>query len=80
MLEHLYHDWRLEDMGLPQDLLRRGFDGNEKVPEYPYRDDGMLVWGALVDFVLDYLKAYYGSDYDVMADEELQNWWAEANS
>lgn len=78
LIEHAYSGWRLESMGLPQSLLRRGFDGNEKLEVYPFREDGMLVWGCLVDFVLDYLALYYESDYDVMSDKELQDWWMEA--
>mmetsp|Transcript_33612 Transcript_33612/g.79791 ORF Transcript_33612/g.79791 Transcript_33612/m.79791 type:complete len:229 (+) Transcript_33612:95-781(+) len=64
---------------MPQNLLGRDFDGSERVPEYPFRDDGMLVWGAVVDFVMDYLRQYYESDYDVISDDELQAWWLEAN-
>jgi len=78
LLQQLYSKWRIEAMGLPQNLLSRGFDGNDQLAEYPFRDDGMLVWGALVDFVIEYLSLFYPSDYEAASDSELQGWWKEA--
>ena len=33
--------------------------------EYPYRDDGKLIWQAMFDYVGAYLALYYKEDYDV---------------
>lgn len=54
---------------LPLDVQKRGLD---KLPNYPYRDDGMLLWNAISTFVGKYLRLYYGSDADVLADREIQ--------
>ena len=51
--------WRFGDTALPENLVDRGFDGLEMLDEYPYRDDGKLVWQALYDYVTQYLKTYY---------------------
>ena len=45
--------------------------------EYPFRDDGMLVWNAIGAFVSQYIDVYYTSDADVREDSELQEWMAE---
>lgn len=62
---------------LPTDVAARGVD---KLPNYPYRDDGMLLWNAISGFVGKYLHLYYGSDSDVVQDREIQNWAADLAS
>lgn len=59
---------------LPQRLKDRGVDDPSVLPIYPYRDDGLLVWGAIHDWVKAYLGLYYNSDNDVKSDRALQNW------
>lgn len=56
----------------PKELKARGLDSPDALPEYPYRDDGLLVWKALSDWVTDYVQLYYGDDAAVTADVELQ--------
>jgi hypothetical protein len=46
--------------------------GSEYFPDYPNREDGLLVWAAIVDYVKDYVNLYYSSDSDVEKDTELQ--------
>jgi arachidonate 15-lipoxygenase len=55
-------------------------DDAQALPDYPYRDDGLLVWDALHRWVEDYLALYYGSDADVAGDYELQGWLRELAS
>jgi arachidonate 15-lipoxygenase len=55
----------------PRDLAARGVDCRETLPEYPYRDDALLVWGAIRRFVERYVRVYYESDEDVVSDVEL---------
>jgi arachidonate 15-lipoxygenase len=59
---------------LPRRLKDRGVDDKTSLPVYPYRDDGLLVWGAIRDWVAAYLGLYYGSDDAVKGDRALQNW------
>jgi len=70
-------EWSLDDAGLPRDLELRGVDDAEVFPNYPYRDDGLLIWGAIQDWVRNYLTLYYPSDSEVQQDRELQAWVAE---
>jgi arachidonate 15-lipoxygenase len=62
----------------PRALLRlRGVDDAELLPDYPYRDDALLLWDAIHDWVAAYLAIYYTSDEAVRSDPELQAWIAE---
>ena len=52
-------------------------DDTSRLPDYPYRDDALLIWGAISQWVEDYVNHYYSSDAAVQGDTELQNWVAE---
>jgi arachidonate 15-lipoxygenase len=59
---------------LPKQLKERGVDDPAVLPVYPYRDDALLIWNAIHQWVSDYLKLYYTSDNDIQEDKALQNW------
>jgi arachidonate 15-lipoxygenase len=61
----------------PRRLQDRGVDDPSGLPVYPYRDDGLLIWGAIHDWVAAYLGLTYSSDNDVISDRDLQNWATE---
>lgn len=65
------------DSMLPATLARRGVDNVDQLPDYPYRDDALLVWDAIHNWVGSYLNLYYLNDQDVVEDTELQAWLAE---
>lgn len=71
---NLYKDWNILEAALPRDLARRKVDDPRSLPDYPFRDDGLLVWNAIADFVANYIRIYYQTDGDVTGDEELQAW------
>ena len=62
------------NFALPNDLRLRGVDDRSLLPEFPYRDDGLLVWKTLEHYVSQYIGIYYRSNRDVREDFELQNW------
>jgi len=62
---------------LPQTLAQRGVDDASRLPDYPYRDDALLLWGAINQWVENYVNHYYTSDAAVRTDTELQNWVTE---
>lgn len=62
---------------LPQTLAQRGVDDASALPDYPYRDDALLIWGAINQWVEDYVNHYYASDAAVQNDAEVQSWVAE---
>lgn len=59
---------------LPNDLVSRNVTSASTLSDYPYRDDGLLIWQAIRDWAKAYLESYYGSDSDVSGDTELAAW------
>lgn len=62
------------DFALPRNLLLRGVDDRSMLRDFPYRDDGLLFWNTLEDYVSEYIGIYYRSNRDIRQDFELQNW------
>ena len=62
---------------LPNDLKARGVDNTDQLPDYPYRDDALLIWNAIDQWVGEYVAVYYATDSDVTGDYELQAWATE---
>ena len=65
---------------LPATFEQRGVNDVESLPNYPYRDDTLLYWNAIRDWVADYIGLYYQSDAHVSEDVELQSWSTELAS
>ena len=74
LIKNAYATWTFDDMGLPAQLKGRGVDDPAQLPYYPYRDDGLIIWNRLGEYVREYLGLYYLSDADVVGDSELQAW------
>ncbi|AQK43899.1 lipoxygenase7 [Zea mays] len=79
--------WRLDQEGLPADLIRRGMAVEDPtkphglrllIEDYPYATDGLLLWSAITRWCGAYVATYYPSDESVQADTELQSWYTEA--
>nr|XP_043625324.1 lipoxygenase 3, chloroplastic-like [Erigeron canadensis] len=83
-----YHDWwRFDLEGLPKDLIRRGMAlPDQKMPhglklaieDYPYANDGLLLWSAIEELVHTYVNHYYPNNDTVTSDTELHSWYNEA--
>ncbi|MEH1821135.1 MAG: lipoxygenase family protein [Nostoc sp.] len=69
--DYLHH---FNDLIFPQILASRGVNNTSQLPEYPYRDDGLLIWNAIHKWVRAYLSSYYTSEQQILADQALQNW------
>ncbi len=69
--DYLHH---FNDVMFPKTLTSRGVDRISQLPEYPYRDDGLLIWNAIHQWVRDYLSSYYTNSQQLLADQALQNW------
>ena len=65
------------DNMLPNDLRARGVDNPAELPDYPYRDDALLIWNAISQWVGEYVAVYYANDADVTGDYELKAWATE---
>ncbi|KAG9450643.1 hypothetical protein H6P81_010608 [Aristolochia fimbriata] len=78
--------WRFDRQSLPADLISRGMAEEDPTAEhgmklaiedYPYANDGLLLWSAIEEWVSDYVTHYYPEASLVASDMELQSWWAE---
>ncbi|CAN1828042.1 Linoleate 13S-lipoxygenase 3-1, chloroplastic [Linum perenne] len=79
--------WRFDKEGLPADLFRRGMavpDPTQPhglkllLEDYPYAQDGLLIWFAIENWVRTYVNHYYPSSTMIHNDSELQAWYAES--
>jgi len=60
-------------------VKNRGVDDPKLLPNYYYRDDGILVWNVIESYVKDIISFFYKSDDDVKKDTEMQSWANEAH-
>lgn len=58
----------------PAELAARNVDNISALPDYPYRDDALLVWQAIHDWAAQYVNIYYPDDAAVTGDTELSAW------
>ena len=72
-----YNFW---DNRLPQRLERLGTLDAQLLPNYPYREDGLLVWNAIRAWVADYISVWYATREEVQTDYELQAWAREVEN
>ncbi|WP_081704251.1 lipoxygenase family protein [Photorhabdus temperata] len=49
-------------------------DDTDALPEYPYRDDALLIWNSILKFVTNYIKIFYVTSYHIQSDTNLNNW------
>ncbi|KAL5715805.1 linoleate 13S-lipoxygenase [Ranunculus cassubicifolius] len=81
--------WRFDMEALPADLIRRGMaveDPNAEhgvkltIEDYPFANDGLVLWDAIKTWVSDYVNHYYPDANSIEADAELQAWWTEVRT
>jgi arachidonate 15-lipoxygenase len=65
--------WRWDEHNPDQLFNLRGVDV-DALPDFPFRDDTMLLWSAIKKFVCSYVATYYPGDQSVADDYEVQGW------
>lgn len=65
---------------LPLTFAQRDVADREAFPNYPYRDDSLLYWDAIHEWVNAYVRLYYPNDAEIQRDTELQGWARELAS
>uniref|UniRef100_A0ACD6AMB9 Uncharacterized protein n=1 Tax=Avena sativa TaxID=4498 RepID=A0ACD6AMB9_AVESA len=81
--------WRFDMEALPADLIRRGMAEEDPTAEhglklaikdYPFANDGLLIWDAIKGWVQSYVSRYYPDAASVAGDSELQAFWNEVRT
>jgi arachidonate 15-lipoxygenase len=78
--EQAARDWSFTGSMLHADLAARGVDSSETLASYAYRDDALLVHGAIREWVESFVRTYYVDDASVRDDVELQGMFAEMSA
>ncbi|QDZ20234.1 lipoxygenase [Chloropicon primus] len=68
-----YSRFKLEDLNVPLTLERRGVMDKAVLKNYYWRDDALLLWGAIKKYALAVLGVHYKSDRDVKGDDQVQS-------
>lgn len=50
------------------------------IEDYPFANDGLILWDAIKQWVSDYVNHYYSEPSLVQSDGELQAWWTEVRT
>ncbi|XP_030452889.1 linoleate 13S-lipoxygenase 2-1, chloroplastic-like [Syzygium oleosum] len=78
--------WQFDLQGLPNDLISRGLAVEDPtaphglklaIEDYPFANDGLLLWDTIKEWVTDYVNHYYPDPSRTASDQELQSWWTE---
>ncbi|PIA53433.1 hypothetical protein AQUCO_00900190v1 [Aquilegia coerulea] len=78
--------WRFDMEALPADLIRRGMAVEDPtaphglkltIQDYPFANDGLLLWDAIKSWISDYVNHYYSKASLIETDPELQAWWTD---
>lgn len=78
VMEKAYKNSALKtSMNLFRDLNSRGVDDSRTLPSYPYRDDALLIWDAILVYVRASVAAFYKNDKMVKEDFLLSQWLKE---
>jgi arachidonate 15-lipoxygenase len=76
LINKAYRDRAFAECALPTHLKQRSVT-SEFIPEFPYRDDALLLWHAIAHYTTQFLQRYYPDDVTVQRDLYLQAWAAE---
>lgn len=73
LMNKAYREKIFWDYALPNDIEHRGIE-RKFIPEYPYRDDALLLWDAIAKYASSYLQRHYADDQAVLKDPYVQAW------
>ena len=63
--------YNVQGANIKQNTNELGIDDPTLLPNYHYRDDGILIWNAIEFYVTEIIGIFYKSDDDVNEDAKL---------
>jgi arachidonate 5-lipoxygenase len=72
LMRKRFKDFTVNELIMPRAFAERGVDDEKLLPNYHFRDDAMLIWNKLTEYVTKILSLFYKCDKDVADDTELQ--------
>jgi len=73
LISYFYKSYNFSEKYFPTDMARRGVNDSSKLPYYPYRDLGGLMFDEILKMVSAFVRHYYKSSDLVKRDRELNN-------
>ena len=80
LIQRAYKVYNVQGANVKWNTKERGVDDPTLLPNYHYRDDGILIWNAIESYVTEIIGIFYKSDDDVKDDAELQHWANDVHS
>ncbi|KAJ8608435.1 hypothetical protein CTAYLR_009596 [Chrysophaeum taylorii] len=75
IIQSYWEDYTFDAYAFDSELKSRGFDlEGDKLNDYFYANDGLLVWNAIGEYARDFVDYLYDKDVDVVEDKQLQEW------
>jgi len=76
LVKRRFAEWKLDSDGSPrQEFANRNVMSESELPCYPFRDDSLLMYDAIEEYVTAIVNIYYDdSNSKIREDAELQSW------
>nr|XP_023654814.1 arachidonate 5-lipoxygenase-like [Paramormyrops kingsleyae] len=73
VLQRAFSQVTYKSLCLPDNLESRGV---QNLMNYYYREDALVIWDAISEFLQRVIDTYYKDDHDIRRDTELQNFFS----
>ena len=80
LLQRASKIYDVQRANIKENIKKRGVDDKNLLPNYYFRDDGLLIWDAIESYVREIISIFYKSDDDVKEDTEVQIWANDVHS
>lgn len=77
LMRNRFKDFSVNELIMPRNFADRGVDDKKLLPNYHFRDDALLIWDKLSEYVHKIMSLFYKTDNDVLEDSELQAFLAD---
>lgn len=75
LVSNINPKWRIDLEGIPpKEFASRNVEDPNVLPNYHFRDDTLIIYNIIHDYVKAYVQLYYDDDNVVLNDSEMQRW------